>query len=182
MNNQPPTVWPVHSCARPLIVVAGLCMLLLALCACTDGATQAQRARSLYKAGDFSGALIATNAALERDALDGEVLLLRGRIYVEQGDGGNAQIELRKALALGVGHEVLDAVLAKAMLLDGQAERLLTELTPSARHQGEVLAGLHVARGLAQLALGQVELARASFALALEAVPTTLMRCWPKRA
>ena len=157
--------------ARPLIVAASLCALLLALCACTDGVAQAHKAHSLYKAGDFSGALLASNAALERDALDGEMLLLRGRIYVEQGDGGNAQIELRKALALGVGHEVLDAVLAKAMLLDGQAARLLTELVPSARHWGDVLAGLQVARGLAHLALGQVELAHASFALALEAVP-----------
>ena len=121
--------------------------------------------------GDFSGALIATNTAIESDALDGEVLLLRGCIYVEQGDGGNAQKELRKALALGVGHEVLDAVLAKAMLLEGQAEQLLAELTPSAKHKGEVLAGLQVTRGLAQLALGQMAPARASFARSLEAVP-----------
>ncbi len=156
---------------RSLTVGAGLCALLLALCACADGSAQLQKARSLYKEGDFSGALIATNVAMEKDALDGEVLLLRGRIYVEQGDGGNAQNELRKALALGIGHEVLDAVLAKAMLLEGQAERLLTELTPSALHKGEVLAGLQVARGLAHLALGQMALAHASFASSLEAVP-----------
>ena len=65
---------------RPLTVGACLCALLLALCACADGSAQLQQARSPYKEGDFSGALIATNAAIERDALDGEVVLLRGRI------------------------------------------------------------------------------------------------------
>jgi putative PEP-CTERM system TPR-repeat lipoprotein len=57
------------------------------------------------------------------------------------------------------------------MLLDGQAARLLTELTPAPGHAGEVLAGLHVVRGLAQMSLGQADAARASFALALVAVP-----------
>ena len=176
-----------HAAVPPRPVV-GLCALLLALalCACTDAPTSLQDAQRLYSDGDFDRALVATGVALEKDALDAEVLLLRARIFVDQGNGGRAQNELRKALALGMGHDRLDAVLAKAMLLDGQAARLLSELTPSPRHRGDVLAGLHVARGLAQLALGQadsaagraagsaagrVDQARASFALALAAMP-----------
>ena len=152
--------------------------LVLALCACTDAPTPLQDAQRLYTGGEFNHALVATSVALEKDALDAEVLLLRARIFVDQGNGSRAQNELRKALALGMGHERLDAVLAQAMLLDGQAARLLAELTPSPRHTGDVLAGLHVARGLAQLALGQaggvadrVNQARASFCLALAALP-----------
>ena len=162
---------------RPLRGWAGVCAVLCALCggatlaACTAGPTPLQNAQRLYSDGDFDRALIATSAALEKDALDADVLLLRGRIFVEQADGGRAQKELRKALALGMAHERLDDVLAQAMLLDGQAQRLLTELSPTPRHQGEVLAGLHVARGGAQLALGQADQAQASFALALAAVP-----------
>ena len=184
--------------AGPLRPVAGLCApllaplltlslaLSLALCACTAGPTPKQDAQRLYSDGDFDRALVATVVALEKDALDAEVLLLRARIFVDQGNGGRAQNELRKALALGMGHDRLDAVLAQAMLLDGQAARLLSELTPSPRHPADVLAGLHVARGLAQLALGRadrvagsmadrsadsVSQARASFAMALAALP-----------
>ena len=137
----------------------------------TAGATPLQNAQRLYSDGDFDGALIATSVVLEKDALDTDVLLLRGRILVARADGGRAQKELRKALALGMAHERLDDVLAQALLLDGQAQRLLTELVPSPRHQGEVLAGLHVARGAAHLALGRADQAQASLALALAAVP-----------
>ena len=159
---------------RPPVFTRGWALpfaVWLALSACADAPTPLQDAQRLYADGDFDRALAATSLALERDALDTEVLLLRARIRVEQGDGTSAQKELRTALALGVGHARLDDVLAQALMLDGQAQRVLAELTPTPQHPSQVLAGLHVARGMAHLALAQADQAQASFALALAAVP-----------
>ena len=155
---------------RTVRFTVGLCALAL-LCACGAEVGPLRQAQQLYEQGKVEQALLEVGLALGNDALNAEALLLRGRILLDQGDGARAQQEFRKALVLGIGHGRLDAWLARSMLQDRQPEQLLAELVPSAAHQGDVLADLHVARGMAHLVLADVASARSSFAMALVAVP-----------
>ncbi|MFJ3054894.1 XrtA/PEP-CTERM system TPR-repeat protein PrsT [Herbaspirillum sp. NPDC087042] len=123
-------------------------------------------AKQYQQKGDNAAAEIQLKNALQKDADNAEARLLLGKIYAETGNAASADKELRRALALGVKPEQVLPSLARALLMEGQFDKVLEE-TRSLPVQGDIAA----LRGNAYLGLGKSDEAKASFEAALQSDP-----------
>lgn len=123
-------------------------------------------AKQYQQKGDNAAAEIQLKNALQKDADNAEARLMLGKIYVDSGNALSADKELRRALALGVKPEQVLPALARALLMEGQFDKVLEE-TKALPQQGEIAA----LRGNAYLALGKSEEAKAAFDAALQSDP-----------
>lgn len=140
--------------------LACFCIGLL-LSGCDLSKAPLGKAERFYEKGEVDAALIEIRNALQKNPSDGEAHLLLAHILADQGDGAAAEKEIQKARQLGVDRIRVDAALAKALLATGQFQRLLDEVQPAEGQKGEAWADVLAARVTAQLALRQVEPARA---------------------
>jgi putative PEP-CTERM system TPR-repeat lipoprotein len=131
--------------------------LAAALAAC-DGAHQATA--SLYaeavkyrSVGKFSAATLVLKNLTEQAPNDGDARALLANIYLDMGDPLSADKEIRRALAAGYAKAVALPVLARALLLQGQFQKLLDETAAQAIQKEPALLSL---RADALLALGKL--------------------------
>lgn len=122
-------------------------------------------ARQFQQKGDYKAAVIQLKNALQKDPNDIEARYLLGSIYNETGDPQSAEKEIRKALSLGMDPVQASSGLGKALLLQGQFQKVLDETKQASEAKND--AGMSVLRGNAYLALGKSEEAKASFEQAL---------------
>lgn len=147
--------------------VASALALALGLAACNgdaDADALVAEARHYHARGDIPAAVIQLKNAIARDGGHRAARSLLGEVHLERGDAVSAEKELRRALALGAQIDQLSPLLARALLMQGQYPRLLEELPAPDGAAGATLLAL---RGDAQLGLGRLEEARASYQEAL---------------
>lgn len=138
-----------------------LCLLLvLAGCGRIHGeADLMAAARQHIARGEAKSAVIQLKNVLQQTPSNRQARLLLGQLYLDMGDVQSADKELRRALELGVHPGDVLPALGKAMLQQGQYQKLLDEI--EADEQQPELTSM---RGHALLALNRVDDARAVFA------------------
>ncbi|NHZ42643.1 XrtA/PEP-CTERM system TPR-repeat protein PrsT [Massilia aquatica] len=160
--------WP-RSLAAAAITLALLLAGVLGGCKSSDPAALMAEARQLRVKGDWRAAVIVLKTAIQKNGSDRDARLLLGEVYLEQGDAASAEKELRRARQLGAAAPGLPLLLGRAMLMQGQHERLLAEIGPTApaAERPAILA----LRANALLASGDSVQAGALFAQALSLQP-----------
>jgi len=137
-----------------------LLLLLLAGCSHRQNDTELMtQARQYAARGEAKAAVIQLKNVLQQTPSHGQARLMLGQLYLDIGDVQSAEKELRRAQELQVNPGEVLSLLGKALLLQGQYQKLLDEL-PADERQPQWL----VLRGHALLALSRVDDGRAVFA------------------
>jgi putative PEP-CTERM system TPR-repeat lipoprotein len=128
------------------------------------------RAQASYDEGEFSSTVIDLKNSLSKNPNNAQARVLLGKTYLLFGQGAEAEKELTRALELGLDRSSILPYLAKALLLQGEFERLLDETNLAEALDDINRATISAYRGNAWLALNEQDKARLEFenALALE--------------
>ena len=156
---------------RPLLVPAVIATLLFASCGKDSPDELIASARAYEAKGEHKAAIIQLRNALQQKPTDGEARLLLGRAALHLGDPATAQRELRKALEYGQPADVVSPLLARAMLEQGEADKVIAEFGNVKLTAPEFEAALRATVGQAQLQLGKLSDAGASFKAAAALKP-----------
>ena len=154
------------ACGRrqwPVLALAVVSTLLLPACSKESPEALIASARAYEAKGEHKAAIIQLRNALQQKPTDGEVRLLLGRASLHAGDPVGAQRELRKALEYGQPADVVLPLLARAMLEQGEAEKLVAEFGDRKLTVPDAEAAFRATVGQAQLQLGKLSDATASF-------------------
>ncbi|MCC7487795.1 MAG: PEP-CTERM system TPR-repeat protein PrsT [Burkholderiales bacterium] len=129
-------------------------------------------AQSRFASGDLPGAAIEAKSALARNPENARARLLLGTIDNESGKFKEAEAELRRAIELGLveGGRV-HAELARALVADGQAAKVISEIRPLDSFEPEPVTVIHAMRGRAYLLQRDRENAKRSLAAAARTGP-----------
>lgn len=129
-----------------------------------------EKALIAHNQGDARTAYVYLKNALKEDPLLLPAHLLLGRIYLDMGQGEQAERQLLVADGLGAHRSLIQNSLARAYLMQGRPQQLLDELFPVGTAPDED-AELLALRGEAHLALEQYFDAQRSFTQAWELNP-----------
>lgn len=128
-------------------------------------------AQEYHKKGQDNAAVIELKNALQKDPKNGEARYLFALIHIDRGEGAAAEIELRKALQLGVSKDRVYAELGKSLLLQQEYQKILDDIQPSDEYSGKLAADIYIARGNAYIGLGKTDEAKSAFDTALKKFP-----------
>ena len=115
------------------------------------------RAQEQLAKGDRDAALIELKNALQRDPASGEARLLLGQLYVDAGLGPDAEAELLKAQAAGMGGIELELALARARLLVGSYQSVLDQISSDLVLDSTKARELYISRGEALMGLRRLD-------------------------
>jgi putative PEP-CTERM system TPR-repeat lipoprotein len=157
-------------------MVAALSTGLVACKKQESSETLVAQAKQYQQKGDMNAAMIQLKNALQANPDDGEARYLLASAYVDNGDGAAAEKEIRRAISLNYPSDKTAPVLAKALLAQGQFQKVLDETAEEAKKNG-VEVGLYRAEALLALkkrdeagaVLDQILQAQPKNALALSA-------------
>lgn len=155
--------------AWPLPVVA---LMIACLAGCgdsNDSATLVERARQHLAQGKTQAALIELKNAIQKDPENPDARFALGRLQLTLGEFASAEKELRHAKAAGYHAGRVNALLAQALLGQGEYDRLLKDIPASGQAAADV--PVLVARARAQVATAAFPDAHASLMRALEVAP-----------
>lgn len=122
-----------------------------------------QRAKDFQNKGDIKASVIELKNALQKNPSNAEARWLLGEIYIQAGQGREAEKELLKARQLGVDPESLVVSLGQARLLQRQYAEVLDETRPSEKTSTKNFARILQVRGEALLGLRKVNEGCAEF-------------------
>jgi len=152
----------------PFLLLAGLS----SISGCGRNLTPVEhvaKAKNHIDKGEYRPALIELNNALQKDPNLVEGRWLLGKVAVNLGDGARAEKEIKKATELGLKRASSQVTLVKAILLQGDLDRVLAEsgkLPPDVSNTDQAaILGL---RGQAFIAKGQFDLAQQALEQALQ--------------
>jgi putative PEP-CTERM system TPR-repeat lipoprotein len=127
------------------------------------------KAKEYMDKGEYRPALIELNNALQKDPKLVEGRWLLAKVAANLGEGARAEKEINKATELGLSRASSQATLVKAILLQGDLDRVLAEsgkLPPDVSNTDQAaILGL---RGQAFIAKGQFDLAQQALEQALQ--------------
>ena len=115
---------------QPIKIAASLLTVSL-IAGCSADLTDVellQRAKDFQDEGKVQSAIVELKNAASKNPQNIEVRWLLGKLYVELRDGESAEKELQKAIELGLDVASADISLAKAWILQGQYQKVLTNL------------------------------------------------------
>ncbi|HND98401.1 MAG TPA: tetratricopeptide repeat protein, partial [Plasticicumulans sp.] len=138
---------------RPL--AAALLLLAGSATAAADLARELDKAEQLRAQGQLGAAIIELKNALQDEPDCGPGRRLLGVLYVELGNGAEAEKELLRARRLKVRETGIALPLAEALLLQREYQRLLESVQPVSGMSMRDVADLRALRGEALLALGR---------------------------
>jgi len=150
-----------------------LLIALLVTTGCGDSASKyLSEAKQLQAKGDDKAAIIQFKNALQKDDKNAEARYLLGITYNHSGNFASAEKELRRARAAGYAPDKVLVALAEALLGQGVFQRIIDEITLPRGASGQLKTHILVARGNAELGLGEPDKAGKLFNEALEASPS----------
>ncbi len=148
--------------------VACLSAALLAACSKNPDDMVASAKSYLAKQDLNAASIQLKNALLEKTDL-AEARFLLGKIHLAQGDAPSAVKELQRAADLGYSTEEITPLLARALVLTGEFDRVLKEFADKKLADPAEQANLLTAVGEANLAKANLAGARAAYEAALKA-------------
>ncbi len=152
--------------------VAATLSLLLLMSACkgqADAPALLADAASYQQKGELKAAVIQLKNVIQQQPDNAQARAMLGEVYVEQGDPVSAEKELRRARMLGASGERVLPLLGKALLMQGQFQKVLDDIKPE--ELPTMAASLNVLRANALLGMGKSEAATALLAQALQGEP-----------
>jgi putative PEP-CTERM system TPR-repeat lipoprotein len=142
----------------------GAALLLTNLIACKPAMGTDElllQAQQYRQTGDKKAAIIQLKNLLQQQPNHAQARLLLGRLYVESDDPVSAEKELHKAGALGAKPYDVMPALGKALLMQGQYDKVLAEIKQVAGNPDQ--AEITILHANAQLGLANVAEAKALF-------------------
>lgn len=132
-------------------------------------------AATAFESGKHDVASIHLKNVLQREQGNAHARYLLGKVSHANGEFEAAERELRLALALGYERGKTLPALARALLLQGEFQKVLDEIPPVADGvEASVLLEIRTLRGLAYVGLGSLDEARILFREVLEAKPDSV--------
>lgn len=128
-------------------------IVLLSGCS-RDPTATIEAARQLQAKGDYPTAIIELRNLLANEPNNREARRLLARTFLDNGQPGPAEDEIRKLVEQGVDKETLLPELGRALLLQGKHERLVEEVQIDPTRSGPEYAAVATPRALAHIALG----------------------------
>ncbi|MFO1428961.1 MAG: XrtA/PEP-CTERM system TPR-repeat protein PrsT [Candidatus Competibacteraceae bacterium] len=156
-----------------LLVIGGFLVITNAVGKMSD-TEYVERARQYQNKGDLQAAVIDLKNALQQNPANVEARLLLGTLYVRLGNGASAQKELEFAKAGGIADELVSIPLAKAYLIQGNAQQILANIWPKDDMRPEIKAELLTLRGNAYQLQGKLDEADKAFQEALLQQPNQI--------
>lgn len=153
------------------LATTGLILGSLAGCGGDSEEKLIASARSYQAKREFSAAAIELKRALDKNARSAEARLLLGKVLLEDGDPAAAVVELRKADELGANKDQVAPDLARAMLLVGQASKVVEQFAELSLRDANAQAELKAWVASAHAQLGNAQQANVQIAAALRAQP-----------
>ena len=84
-----------------------------------------QRAKELRDEGMVRGAIVELKNALQKNPDNTEARWILGQIYLEIGDGADAEVQLLRAIKLGIDRERAIIPVGEALLLQGKFQDII---------------------------------------------------------
>ena len=159
---------------RKLIFSAVVVSMLGLACTDTSPEQQVSSAKDYLQKKDIKSAAIQIKNALQKNPELSEARYILGAIFLNDGNPGAAEIELRKALALKYPPSLVVPELARAMLMMGQAKKMVDEFSTIKLEKPAADAVLQSLMATAYGALGKPELAKTALNAALNADPNSV--------
>jgi putative PEP-CTERM system TPR-repeat lipoprotein len=157
------TISVVAGLASALIVSAGL-----AGCGEDSSVVLRSQARQYQLKGEAGAAVIKLKNALASSPDDGATRYQLATVYIDTGDGVTAEKEIRLALKLRYAADAAMPVLGRALLLQGQYQKVIDETEQAAANNG---AELLCVRADAYLAMGKRDQAKQLYDGVLQTQP-----------
>ncbi len=168
------------------LLTAIVVSLLATACGSQKPEDQIKSAKEYLQKQDSKSALIQLKNALQQNPDLGEARFMMGSILLQDGDAAGAEVEFRKALAAKHPETIVVPELARAMMLSGQAKKLVEQFGSTRLEQPAANASLQTTLAGAHASLGKAEFAEAALAAALTAdpnyVPALILRARQKAA
>lgn len=153
------------------LAIAACAAALVAACGQDSPQKLVASAKGFADKGDYAAAVIQLKNALQQEPTNGEARRLLGTALLETGDPVSAEKEFRRALEYGQPPDAVLPSLARALLEQGQAKKVVAELGDKRLQAPDRHAALKATLGQAYLAVRDLEGARKAFAEALQAQP-----------
>jgi len=157
---------------RPVLLAVAIS---LAGCSHDDPGALLASAKQYIAKGDFNASIIQLKNVLQKDPKNAEARYLLGLSLLKNGDAGAAEIELNKAVDLGLRSDDVRVALARAQLDKGEADKVISRFGSLTLASPKMQAELRAIVGMAQLARNRIDDARKAFteALALDSADAT---------
>ena len=158
----------IHRLALVLLISSSI---LILGCGRADPKLLLEAAKTALAEKNNQSALIQLKSALQSDPDMFEARYLLGKLLVREGSASAGLIELQKAKELGHPEDELVPELANALLMTGQAAKVVGEFSETQLGKPRADASLQTTLAKAFLVLGKRELAEARIQKALIAAP-----------
>ena len=157
---------------RPVLLAVAIS---LAGCSHDDPGALLASAKQYIAKGDFNASIIQLKNVLQKDPKNAEARYLLGVSMLKNGDASAAEIELNKAVDLGLRSDEVQVALARAQLDKGEADKVISRFGSLTLASPKMQAELRAVVGMAQLARNHIDDARKAFteALALDSADAT---------
>lgn len=144
-------------------------VMALTLTACGKTPEQHfQQAQDMVRKADYKAAVIELKGVLQEQPKNSEARLLLGKTYLTSGAYSEAEKELAKAREQGIADEQVLPALAKALLKQGQAKKVLDLAIPVSGLTPQSVVQLQVVRAEAFMGLGKRTEAEQALAIATQ--------------
>lgn len=155
--------------ARPTRLLLA-CILSIGLAACggESSETLIGQAKVSVARGDTKTAIIQLKNAVAADDKNAEARFQLGKLYLQTHNPASAEKELKRAREAGHDADTINPLLARALIEQGEFQRVLDELPASA---GKPSAAMLTMRATAELALGHKDAAREGLEQAQKIAP-----------
>ncbi|HTJ96373.1 MAG TPA: XrtA/PEP-CTERM system TPR-repeat protein PrsT [Rhodocyclaceae bacterium] len=155
----------------PLTAAALAVSIAIAGCG-GDSPDKLVSAAKLYlEKNDPAAATIQLKNALAKNPDLAEARFLLGKALLESGDASNAEVELRKAVDLKYSADEVAVLMARSLVARGQYKKVIDDYAQVSPATPLLKAELKTQVATAQLALGKVDEATATYAQAVAAQP-----------
>ena len=158
--------------SKPVHALAVLALVLLAACGGDSAESLMKSGKDYLAKNDSKSAVIQFKSVLQKDPQSAEARFLLGKTLLETGDAVSAVVELRKALDLKHPQAVVLPVLARALIVEGQAKRLTESYDQTVLSDPGAEADLKTSLAVAWGMQGDKAKAQRALQTALEASPT----------
>lgn len=153
-----------------ITALGAACVVVASLNGCARESSESLRAKATayQQKGELNAATIVLKNAIEARPSDADARFQLATVYVDSGDGPSAEKEVRTAMRLGHAADTALPVLAKALLLQGQFQKVIDETEQAAPTAGPVLL---CTRGDALMAMGKRDAAGKVYERVLQGRP-----------
>lgn len=121
-----------------------------------SAAEHIERAKDFQSKGNTRASILELKNAVQKEPKNAQARWLLGNAYLDLRQGGEAEIQLEKAVQLGINPKNARIPIARAQLYEGNFQQILDTLNADATEEPGVLAQILDLRGNALLGLGKL--------------------------